>query len=139
MNLGEYLKSEREKKGMTLEKIADITKISIRHLSALETGKLDVLPSRVFVKGFIKAYSKCIGLSPEDVILKYEEAFNVISNGSPKPVPVIESKPYIPYSAKKEIKAKHVKAPINIKISGKVVFVIIAAIVIALAAYCSSR
>ncbi len=72
-SFGEYLKRERELRGVTLEEIANATNISVRFLVALENDDYSDLPAEVFVKGFIRAYAKCIGTDSNEVILAYEE------------------------------------------------------------------
>ncbi|MEK7850641.1 MAG: helix-turn-helix domain-containing protein, partial [Deltaproteobacteria bacterium] len=55
-NLGEYIKREREKKGITLEEAARTTRIRKVYLQAIEDGDFNIQPS-IFMKGFIKSYS----------------------------------------------------------------------------------
>lgn len=71
---GHYLKSHREKKGIRLEEIASITKIHLHNLELLESGKMEKLPPEPFIRGFITAYAKYVGLSPKETIEKYAEA-----------------------------------------------------------------
>jgi cytoskeleton protein RodZ len=68
---GTYLKSQREKKGIRLEEIASITKIHLHNLELLESGQLEQLPPEPFLRGFITAYAKYVGLSPKETIDKY--------------------------------------------------------------------
>ncbi len=70
-SLGEHLKRERELRGVTIEEIAHITRISTRFLNAIEDNNYGSLPD-VFVKGFLRAYSKCVGLDPNEIISIYE-------------------------------------------------------------------
>ena len=70
-SLGEYLKKERELRGVTIEEIASITRISSRFIHALENDDFKNLPSEVFVKGFLRAYAKCVGIDPNEVISIY--------------------------------------------------------------------
>jgi len=72
---GEYLKRERESRNISLEEIAQATKISGRYLKALEQDQFDLLPATTFTKGFIRAYARHIGLDAEDVILRYQDIF----------------------------------------------------------------
>nr|HDN00248.1 helix-turn-helix domain-containing protein [Deltaproteobacteria bacterium] len=72
-SLGEYLKRERELRQISLEEVAEGTKIAIYRLRAMEADCWDKLPAEIFVKGFIKSYAEFIGLVPEDVILRYQE------------------------------------------------------------------
>ncbi|GEM_PF-1160292 len=69
---GQYLRSQRELRQISLEEVAAGTKIGIHLLKALEEDRWDALPAEVFVKGFIKSYAEYIGLDPEDTLLRYE-------------------------------------------------------------------
>ncbi|MBI5048109.1 MAG: helix-turn-helix domain-containing protein [Deltaproteobacteria bacterium] len=69
---GEYLKREREIRGIPLEDISNATKVRVGLLTAIERNDFDVLPSAPFVKGFIQAYCKYLGLDVQDALLRYE-------------------------------------------------------------------
>lgn len=69
---GEYLKREREIRGIRLEVIAEATKIRAGLLAAIEKNDFDTLPAAPFVKGFIQAYCKYLGLDVQDALLRYE-------------------------------------------------------------------
>jgi cytoskeleton protein RodZ len=69
---GDYLKREREIRGVTLENIALETKISVKALKALEDNDFDALPAYPFVKGFIRSYSRCLGIDGDDAALRYD-------------------------------------------------------------------
>jgi len=70
--VGKYLKRERELRNISLKEISTSTKIRESLLRAIEEDRYDLLPSPVFVKGFLIAYGKYIGLDPSDVVLRYE-------------------------------------------------------------------
>lgn len=72
---GERLRREREMRGITLEEIAAATKISTRSLSALERQEFDKLPGGVFNKGFVRAYSRFLGLDEEQAVADYVLAY----------------------------------------------------------------
>jgi cytoskeletal protein RodZ len=72
-SFGRWLSRERELRGISLEQIADQTRIGGAHLRALERDETSALPARVFVLGFIRAYARCIGINPDDAVLRYEE------------------------------------------------------------------
>lgn len=69
---GEYLKRERELRGITLQKMHDATRVQMKHLEALEADDYAKLPHPTFVKGFIKSYCKVLGLDETDALLRYE-------------------------------------------------------------------
>lgn len=73
-SFGEKLKQEREKRKMTLEQISASTKIGTRLLQALEEDKFDQLPGGIFNKGFVRAYSHCLGLDEDQTVAEYLEA-----------------------------------------------------------------
>ncbi len=70
---GERLRRAREARGVTLEAIADATRITRRHLDALERGDLDALPAGPFAKSYIQAYAKVLGIDPEPILDTYRE------------------------------------------------------------------
>lgn len=72
-SFGEYLKSLREEKGISLEDISDRTKIALTNLELLERDRFDLLPPRVFVKGFIRSYVQELGLNAEEAVARFED------------------------------------------------------------------
>jgi cytoskeleton protein RodZ len=68
MTLGAYLKSEREARGIALEKISRETKLGMRILEAIEKDRFDLLPGGMFRNAFIKSYARQIGLDGEKVL-----------------------------------------------------------------------
>lgn len=90
-SFGERLKKEREKRGMTLEDVAGVTKISVRNLRALEQEKFDQMPGGIFNRGFVRSYARHLGLDDEQVVADYMEAAGEsvpapdVSNGAPVP------------------------------------------------------
>jgi cytoskeleton protein RodZ len=73
-SFGEKLKLEREKRKITLEQISSSTKIGTRMLQALEEDKFNQLPGGIFNKGFVRAYSRCLGLDEDQTVADYLEA-----------------------------------------------------------------
>jgi len=60
IEIGERLKSAREEKGMSIEKIEEITKIRSKYLISIEAGDFTIIPEEVYLKGFIKNYAECV-------------------------------------------------------------------------------
>jgi cytoskeletal protein RodZ len=75
----EELKKHRESQGITLDQIADKTKININTLKAFESGNFSKLP-RTYIRLFLKAYAQEVNLDPKKVIAQYEE----YSGGAPE-------------------------------------------------------
>lgn len=66
--VGQVLKEIRESKLVTLEEVEKHTKIRKELLQALEKDDYAKLPPLTFVQGFIKNYSKFLGLSSEKML-----------------------------------------------------------------------
>jgi len=64
-DLAEILKKTREAKGLSLEEVADMTRVRRAYLEAFEQAAYDVLPPRAFAIGYVKAYAKALGLDEE--------------------------------------------------------------------------
>jgi len=73
-NFGERMQREREMRGITLEEIAEATKIGTRSLRALEAQEFSKLPGGIFNKGFVRAYAKYLGIDEEQAVADYSEA-----------------------------------------------------------------
>ena len=56
------LRWEREQRKISIETICDKTKVSSRHLLALEAGQYGELPGGVFRKGIVRSYLGALGL-----------------------------------------------------------------------------
>src|SRR5688500_3745542 len=69
--LGEFLRHEREKRGITLEQLASATKISVRLLHAREGDDYRDLPAKPFIRGFVTSYVRFIGLNPKEVLTQF--------------------------------------------------------------------
>ena len=63
--IGAFLKTQRERKGLSFDQIYDLTRIQPEILKGIEEGSAKVAP--VFLKGFIKTYAKALGIEEEDL------------------------------------------------------------------------
>jgi cytoskeletal protein RodZ len=70
-NFGDTLRQEREFRGITLDSITRVTKISNRHLVALEQEHFEVLPGGVFNKSMVREYASVVGLDQEEWVGRY--------------------------------------------------------------------
>jgi cytoskeleton protein RodZ len=72
-SLGQDLKRERELRGISLQEIADSTRISLRFLQAVEEDRLDIIPGPFFVRAILRSYARSIGLDENQVLNRYQE------------------------------------------------------------------
>jgi len=67
------LRSSRKRKGVSLEQIADATKISIRFLRAIEAEEFEKLPGGIFTTSYLRQYAAAVGVE-EARLLDYYQA-----------------------------------------------------------------
>jgi cytoskeleton protein RodZ len=80
-NFGEDLRMERIARGMALEDISAVTKISPRHLAALEQERFRVLPGGILSKGIVRGYASALGLDQNTWTDRFLKASN--TTGAP--------------------------------------------------------
>lgn len=71
--LGEILRTEREKKGITLDQAAADTRIREKFLKALEDDDHQSLPGTVYTKGFLRNYAEYLDLSGEELVVLFHQ------------------------------------------------------------------
>ena len=69
---GKYLKAKRESQRISLREVANATRIREAVLRAIEEDKYEDLP-HIYVKSFLTAYAKHLGLDPTDVIMLHQK------------------------------------------------------------------
>jgi cytoskeletal protein RodZ len=74
-------------RGVSLDDIAEATKIGTRSLRALEEEHFELLPGGIFNKGFVRAYAKYLGLNEDEAVADYLAA---AGESSPDPRVIAE-------------------------------------------------
>jgi transcriptional regulator with XRE-family HTH domain len=82
-NLGKILGDERKKRNLTLDEVADKTKIRRHIIEAFEDNEFEVLPP-IYSKSFLKNYIEFLQISLEDIDSIFDEIFK---GKVKKPVP----------------------------------------------------
>jgi len=75
-SFGEDLRKERLSRGIALEEITAVTKISQRHLIALEQERFRLLPGGILNKGIVRGYAGALGLDQQDWTDRFLAAYN---------------------------------------------------------------
>jgi cytoskeletal protein RodZ len=74
-SFGEDLRMERLSRGIALEEITAVTKISQHHLVALEQDRFRLLPGGILSKGIVRGYTGALGLDQHDWIERFLKAY----------------------------------------------------------------
>jgi cytoskeleton protein RodZ len=69
---GQELRQEREGRGVSVDQICAVTKVSSRHVEALEADRYEELPGGVFRKGIVRSYISVVGLEESIWIERFE-------------------------------------------------------------------
>ena len=86
--LGVWLRQAREAQGSTLDEAGDATHIRPRFLEALEAGDFAAFPGgEVQVRGFLRIYARYLGLSPDEVLARYDTEVHGVKATAPPGVP----------------------------------------------------
>jgi len=71
---GEVIKNKRESLAKDLNSVSVDTKIQKRFLEYIESNQFDKFDSKIFATGFIKIYSKYLGLDTEKILALYRRS-----------------------------------------------------------------
>jgi cytoskeletal protein RodZ len=75
-SFGEDLRMERLSRGVALEDITAVTKISQHHLVALEQDRFRLLPGGILNKGIVRGYTGALGLDQQDWTDRFLKAYS---------------------------------------------------------------
>ena len=70
--VGLLLRVERQRLEMSLSEVSDKLRIQRDHLVALEEGRTAELPGATYAAGFLRTYSKFLGLDGEEIVRLYK-------------------------------------------------------------------
>lgn len=73
-SIGQVLRDARETQGLTLEEAAARLRLMQRQIVAMEADEFESLGQPVFARGFVRNYSRLLGLEPETLLAKMEGA-----------------------------------------------------------------
>ena len=71
---GKWLARERELRGLARDEVVRAVKLAPGVVEALESGDEGRMPPRAYAVGYLRAYAAAVGLDPDEVILRFEEA-----------------------------------------------------------------
>src|SRR3972149_11137587 len=73
---GELLRQQRLKLKLTFTQVADLTKIPVKTLRAIEKNRFADLPGPTYSQGFIKNYAAILKLDPQLILAVWRRDFN---------------------------------------------------------------
>ena len=85
MDVGAMLQGARERRGLSLDELAHRTKISVRVLRAIEGNAFHLVPQGIFVRGYLRAYAREVGVDPDATVEQYLTQFDTTGPGEHSP------------------------------------------------------
>lgn len=80
LTLGEKLRSLRKDRHLRVQDLSRRINVKVAYIEALEKGQYDSLPTRVYVKGFVRSYAQFFSV-PEKVLLDlFDREYGVYQN-----------------------------------------------------------
>ena len=117
VDFGSKMKRAREERGISLRHIAEVTKISVSALEALERNDISRLPGGLFSRAFVRSYANEIGLDPEQTVREFIGRFPDAS--------VTAGSPHVRYDD-----YEHDDEPRRRRLSGVLITVVVVALII---------
>jgi len=90
---GELLREERERRGLSVQQMADELHLDVKVINALEANDFQLLGVPVYAKGHLRKYASVLGLSPDEVITHYQALSDIPA--MPDVVPAVTAPPQL--------------------------------------------
>ena len=74
---GPRLRAERERRGISLDTIASVTKVGVDLWEGLEHNDFSRWPSGIFARAFVRDYARAIGLDSDEVVNEFCRLFPI--------------------------------------------------------------
>ncbi len=84
------LRAAREVRGLSLEDVHQRTRISMTNLEALESLRFEELPTPVYTRGFIKLYSRTVGIDAAPILDRYRQHLDATGAAGPSRTPAAQ-------------------------------------------------
>ena len=82
---GERLRRQRERQHVTLESIAESTKVGASLFAGLERGDCSRWPGGMYNRSFVRGYARAINLDPDEVAAEFAEYYDPQPEAIPGP------------------------------------------------------
>jgi cytoskeletal protein RodZ len=91
LTVAEQLRTAREASKLTIEQVADLTKIRTDHVRALESGQFNAFSATIYIRGSVKNYARLLKLDQTKLLADLDAELNATEKFS-EPPPLVETK-----------------------------------------------
>ena len=114
-----WLRQEREIRGVSIESIAQATKISKAFISGLESGEFESLPGRVFGRGFVKNITRLLNCDGAEGLKLYDACWDALPPSGREFKPLESAAPFknnnLSFFKSKSSKPENITFPLSPK------------------------
>jgi hypothetical protein len=121
-SLGQMLRAERERRGIGLDQIEQVTHIRAAQLRAIEDDRLEVLPAEAYARGFVRAYAEELDIDQALVGKLFSQQWNALTQPEP-PYPLTRAPVTSAPRPWRELGALAMSAAILLLIVSTVIFI----------------
>lgn len=89
--IGQALRSERQSRHISLERLAEQIHVKLSYLEALENDDFSLLPTAAYVRGYIRAYAQQLGVEPRPLLALLRRDYKETNKGVLVPREFIKS------------------------------------------------
>lgn len=93
IRIGQKLREERLRRGLSLEDASQATKIRVAFLTAIEKGDYNKLPSSSYAVGFVRNYAQFLGLPKKETMALFRREFDIEKAYKVLPTSFVKNKP----------------------------------------------
>ena len=70
---GRWLRQERELRGLSVQEVARLTRLTTGVVEGIESGEPTRMPPHGYIYGYLRTYAGAVGLDADDVVLRWQE------------------------------------------------------------------
>ncbi len=96
-SVAEQLRAGREARKLTIQQVADLTKIRTDHIRALEEGNFNAFSAPIYIRGSVKNYSTMLKLDVPKMMAALDGELKGTDKFSEPPPLIVESKSFLDY------------------------------------------
>ena len=74
-SFGTFLRGQREARHLTIQQVAETTKIASHHFTSLERGDIRRWPGGMYRRAMVRAYAQAVGLNVEETVRRFLSVF----------------------------------------------------------------
>lgn len=124
--VAEQLRAAREAKKLTVEQVAEMTKIRTDHIRALEEGNFNRFPAPIYIRGSVKNYATTLKMDVPRIMAALDAELGATEKFS-EPPPLVEASK----SPLDHLMFLLSKVNVKVALAGGVLLIVVLAVVLA--------